>query len=190
VATRLQQILPTGNVNPGAQVVLNHNLNVGPESTPVLADEVAFDNANFDYVTMTTTTITVINRGPGVASSNVRITHFHTINREFGARQTTDLTPQPFVIRGGSSSGSPASSLQSFRYTATGAEGSDFMVPLPAARGNDTYSVQAQCAGVTSILGIDCPDLLAGDRTTTQFRVITTGAVTAGDQFDFIVTDR
>lgn len=186
----LVQILATGAVNPGAQVVLNHNLNVGPNLTPVLADEVAFDNPEFDYVSMTTTTITVINRGDGVQSSNVRITHFHTYDREYGARQTTDLTPQPFVIRGASTSGSSGSSQQNFRYTCTGAEGSDFLVTLPAARSDDSYVVIATLAGVAAIFGVDCPDLLAGDRTTTQFRVVTSANVVAGDQIDFIVADR
>lgn len=190
MSATLQQILATGNVNPGAQVVLTHNLTVGPYLTPVLPDEVAFDNPEFGYVSSTTTTITVINRGDGVQSANVRVTHFHTYDREFGAVQTTDLTPQPFVIAGAATSGSAGSSLQAFRYTATGAEGSDFNVPLPAARADDSYVVVATLSGVASIVGIDCPDLLAGDRTTLQFRVITSGAVTAGDQIDFIVTDR
>ena len=186
----LQQILPTGNVNPGAQVVLTHSLNVGPYSTPVLPDEVAFDNPDFDYVTCTTTTITVINRGAGVQSANVRVTHFHTIEREYGAAATTNLTPQPFIIRGATISTSPAGSLQAFRYTATGAEGSDFTVLLPSARSDDSYSVIATLASVASIFGISCPDTLAGDRTTTQFRVITSGALTAGDQIDFVVVDQ
>lgn len=189
MAPRLQQIIASGNVNPGAQVVLNHSLNVGPQSTPVLPDEVAFDNPDFDYVSCTTTTITVINRGAGVQSSNVRVTHFHTYDREYGAVQTTSLTPQPFVIRGASISG-PNGSIQAFRYTCTGAEGSDFMVNLPAARSDDSYVVVGSLAGAASIVGMDFPDLLAADRTTTQFRVITTGAVTAGDQIDFIVMDR
>jgi hypothetical protein len=148
------------------------------------------NNPDFDFVSMTTTTITVINRGAGAQSSNVRVTHFHTINREFGAVATLNLIPQPFVIRGASISGTPAGSIQSFRYTATGLEGSDFMVTLPAARANDVYGVQGSQAGAASILGMDFPDLLAGDRTTTQFRVITSGPVTAGDQFDFLVVDR
>lgn len=76
--------------------------------------------------------------------------------------------------------------IVSFRYTATGGE-SDFFVALPTARANDTYKVSASCAGVSSIVGIDLPDILAADRTTTQFRVITSLPLTAGDQIDFIV---
>lgn len=79
--------------------------------------------------------------------------------------------------------------LQAFRFTATGAEGSDFMVNLPVARASDVYRVQGTKAGVALLFDIDCPDLLAADRTTTQFRVVTSGPVTAGDQIDFLVTD-
>jgi hypothetical protein len=86
---------------------------------------------------------------------------------------------------GSGSSGNP----QAFRFTATGAEGSDFTVLLPAARASDVYHVEATLAGAALIIGIDCPDLLAGDRTTTQFRVVTTFPLTAGDQIDFVVLD-
>lgn len=84
---------------------------------------------------------------------------------------------------------SVALGLQAFRYTCTGAEGADFFVPLPVARANDSYRVQATAAGMTLLLGFDCPDLVAADRTTTQFRVRTTASVTAADQIDFLVTD-
>lgn len=88
---------------------------------------------------------------------------------------------------GGGSSGN----VQSFRYTVTGAEPdpSDFMVTLPAPRATDDYRVTYGLAGVAVIVGLDFPDLLAGDRTTTQFRVIATTDMTAGDQIDFYVSD-
>jgi len=86
---------------------------------------------------------------------------------------------------GGGGGGNP----QRFLYTATGAEGSDFMVNLPAARATDTYLVEGTSQGVTMIVAYDFPDLLAGDRTTTAFRVITTGSLTAGDQIYFNVAD-
>lgn len=81
--------------------------------------------------------------------------------------------------------------FQAFRYTVTGAEPSlsDFMVTLPVARANDTYRVQGTLAGVVVIVGIDLPDLVAGDRTTTQFRFVSTAPMTAGDQIDFLVSD-
>jgi hypothetical protein len=86
---------------------------------------------------------------------------------------------------GGGSSGNP----QNFTYVATGAEGSDFFVPLPLARTNDTYLIYWALADVTSILSLQLPNTVAGDRTTVQFRVVTTAAVTAGDTFMFYVVD-
>jgi len=88
-----------------------------------------------------------------------------------------------------SGSGGNTGNIQAFQYTHAGADSSDFMVTLPAARASGTYIVVATLAGVTSIVGIDAPEVLAGDRTTTQFRVVTTGNITAGDQIDFVVVD-
>jgi len=85
--------------------------------------------------------------------------------------------------------GGSAGNMQAFQYTHAGADSSDFMVTLPAARASGTYIVMATQAGVALEVGIDAPELLAGDRTTTQFRVVTTGNITAGDQIDFIVVD-
>lgn len=86
---------------------------------------------------------------------------------------------------GGGGSGNP----QIFQYVATGLEGSDFTVTLPAPRASDSYRVFCQQDGVADILAVDCPDILAGDRTVNDFRVVTTAAVTAGDQFVFFVSD-
>lgn len=79
---------------------------------------------------------------------------------------------------------------QSFRYVATGAEGSDFFVTLPVAEPDDLYAVDIQLAGVTFIVGVDAPDIAAGDRTTTQFRVVTTFPLTAGDQLDILINEQ
>lgn len=81
-------------------------------------------------------------------------------------------------------------SEQVFRYTATGAEGSDFNVTLPAARANDVYAVFSSQADMAAIIGMRMPDAIAGDRTTTTFRVITTAALTLGDIIEFSVKDR
>jgi len=82
-------------------------------------------------------------------------------------------------------------SVTVFRYTVTGVEPdlSDFFITLPAARANDTYRIVGQCAGVASIIPFDLPDIAAGDRTTTQFRLIASSVFTAGDKLDFIVAD-
>lgn len=89
----------------------------------------------------------------------------------------------------GGGGGGSSSSAQRFTYTATGAEGSDFNVALPVARASDTYTIQATQGDAASILGFHFPNTLAGDRTLTQFRVVTTAAVTAGDTFMFTVDD-
>jgi hypothetical protein len=74
----------------------------------------------------------------------------------------------------------------------TGAEPdtSDFMITLPVAESTDVYGVDLQLAGAVFIVGLDAPDLLAGDRTTTQFRVVTTFPLTAGDQIDIVINDQ
>jgi hypothetical protein len=89
---------------------------------------------------------------------------------------------------GSGSSGDP----QSFRYVVTGVEPdlSDFMVTLPAPRASDVYRVTYGLAGVAVIVGLDFPDLLVGDRTTTEFRVVATAPMQAGDQIDFHVLDQ
>jgi hypothetical protein len=63
-------------------------------------------------------------------------------------------------------------------------------VTLPSTRATDIYNVVGTCAGVAIIFVMDCPDIAASDRTTTQFRVVTSIALTAGDQIDFLVQDR
>lgn len=75
------------------------------------------------------------------------------------------------------------------RFVAAGGE-QDFMITLAAARATDVYSVWPTLSGVAAIIGIDCPDILAGDRTTTQFRVVTSAALVAGDIIDFLIADR
>lgn len=79
--------------------------------------------------------------------------------------------------------------VQAFRYTVTGLEPdlSDFFIPLPVAQGSDSYTVTIQQAGMAFIVGLDAPDVAAGDRTTTQFRVVSTFALTAGDQLDILI---
>lgn len=186
ILTRLNQVLTFTNVIAGATVALPHNINVN--GVAVIPDFVFPDNSNFQVVSCTTTTLTVKNGGTSTQTLNAWLWRQHTIDRAYGGRQITNLSPQPFVPAGGSGGGG-GSTQEAFRYVATGAEGSDFFVTLPAARAVDTYKVFGQCAGVAMIFGMDLPDILAGDRTTTQFRVVTTGAVSAADQIDFFVTD-
>jgi hypothetical protein len=75
---------------------------------------------------------------------------------------------------------------QNFIYTATGSEGSDFHVNLPATRASVNYATYGQCAGVALIFGID---IKQADNSTTQIHVVTTIALTAGDKIAFLAKD-
>jgi hypothetical protein len=186
MANQLTQIVSVVALAPGASSVLAHNINVN--GFPALPDLVlpSSTTLGFTVTATTTTTITVRNDGLAAASGSWWLDRKHTVLREFNGVQNLALVPQPFIV--GSGTGSGAATVQDFRFTATGAEGSDFSITLPAAQPTDVYNVQMLGAGLAAILGIDAPDLIAGDRTTTQFRVVTTGALVAGDQFDIIVT--
>lgn len=69
-------------------------------------------------------------------------------------------------------------------YVATGAEGSDFSVTIPTAMTNDSYGVTCM-SQVGDVPAVQCPDVAAGDRTTTAFRVVTSADLTAGDTLEF-----
>lgn len=185
--TQLNQVLSFTGVAAGATSALAHNININ--ATPVLPDLVFRDNGDFSIVSVTTTTVTVRNDGAVQADLNVWLWRQHTFDRAYGGSGTTNLSPQPFVPAAGGAGGAGGS--VAFRYIVTGLEPdtSDFMVTLPAPQLADTYKVQATLAGVVNIVGIDCPDIVAGDRTLTQFRVVTTFPMTAGDQIDFLVTE-
>jgi hypothetical protein len=72
-------------------------------------------------------------------------------------------------------------------YTATGAEGTDFSVTIGSTLASDTYTVVWAPKGMASVPIIDLPDTVAGDRTTTTFRVLTSAQMTAGDVISFVV---
>lgn len=92
------------------------------------------------------------------------------------------------VDSGGSVGGGGA--LTVFTYVCTGAEGSDFFIPLPIALVDDNYIPQVTKGGVAALYDLECPDLVAADRTTVQFRVITAAAVQLGDRLDVVVHQR
>jgi hypothetical protein len=184
--TQLNQVVTATNLAPGASVALPHNINVN--GVPKIPDFVFPDNSNFSVVSCTSSTLTVKNGGTANQTGNFWLWEQFSTDRAYGGKQITFLTPHPFVPAGGTGGGGGATT-EAFRYIATGAEGSDFNVVLPSARAVDTYKVFGSCAGVALIFAMDYPDLLPGDRTTTQFRVVTTGSLTAGDQIDFFVTD-
>jgi hypothetical protein len=116
----------------------------------------------------------------------------HTANflvqSDHSIQQAFPTSPLEFYYQGGGTGGAAATE-QRFRYTATGAEGSDFFVPLPAARANDSYIITAALVNASTIYGFRFPDASIPDRKTTEFRMITTVALTAVDAFDFRVID-
>lgn len=185
MATRLHQVLTFAAVAPGGIVTLPHSLNVN--SVAVLPDFIFRDNGDFAVLGASTTDVTVQNNGAGVGTLNAWLFVLHTIERDFGASSVTSLLPQPF-IPAASGSGGGGATVITFRYVAVGGE-TDFMVTLPFARLNDAYNVVCTCQGVATIPSIDLPDTLAGDRTTTQFRCVTSFPLTAGDQLAFFVSD-
>lgn len=172
----------------GGQATLPHNIKLN--GTDIQPDHIDIENPDFDYVSSTTTTVTMVNNSLVAASCRILCELWHTIERVFGDG-SQNLPNKPFISRGsGGTGGGGGSTDQIFTYPATGAEGTDFFITLPAARLDDNYIPQVTCGGVATIMAFDLPDLLVGDRTTTQFRVITTVAPTAGDLLDVTVQER
>lgn len=87
---------------------------------------------------------------------------------------------------GGGGSGT-ATNVAAFIYTATGAEGTSFIVNLPATR-TSAYVVTATHQGGVSdrVTVIDIP---VDDHTNTNFRVVLTASLTAGDKIGFHIID-
>ncbi len=70
------------------------------------------------------------------------------------------------------------------RYTATGTEGVDFVVPIGLTLPSAGYGLSWAPAGMAAIPAVDLP--VAG-RTTNSFRVLINAALTAGDVILFTV---
>lgn len=188
MADRLSQVLSFVAVPALGQATLPYRL--GVSGVAVLPDFVFVDTAGFSVVgPVTTAGITIQNDTLVAASVNVWLWRMHTIDRCFGDNAVNSLTPQPFIVYGAGGAGGTSINVQAFRYTATGAEGSDFNITLPAARSTDLYRVLATPAGVAEITPFDFPDIVAGDRTTTQFRCVTAAVLTLNDQIDLLVID-
>ncbi len=186
MSNRIFNIITFTNLAGGATSSQNHLLSVN--GVPLVPDFVWGNNTQFS-VSANSTSVTVTNNGAGAATINVFCCWLHSILREFGSDATLTLTPDPYILIGGGQGGLPSGDTQRFIYTATGIEGTDFNVSLPAARATDSYAVFYTLDGVTNIVTMDFPDVLAGDRTTTQFRVILSGALTAGDKIVFEAVD-
>ena len=72
-------------------------------------------------------------------------------------------------------------------YIATGAEGTDFIVPIGALLADDDYALVCSPTGLTTIPLLDLPTGPA-NRTTSGFRVLVVGgAITPGDTFTFFL---
>jgi hypothetical protein len=192
VATILKSQLVFTNIGAGLQSTQPHGLNV--QGLELIPDHLHFDNADFGFVAATTTTVTVINNGVAPGTCRVLCELWHTFERPFGVPLTeyvVQLPNPPFVSLGGGGGGGGGGSVsQAFTYTCTGAEGSDFFISLPVAQANDNYIPTALCGGVEQIFTVDLPDLVAGDRTTTQFRVITSADVRLNDRIDVLIVPR
>lgn len=187
----LKSALTFVGVAAGGQATLPHQLaNNGVALQPSI---ISFDSRSpgFVYVASTSTTVTIQNNNLVPADCTILCEWWHTIERAFpGAPPPLVLPTTPVIVGESTAGGGGSSTLQAFTYTCTGAEGNDFMVPLPAARANDNYAVVATLSSVTATFALNCPDTLAGDRTTTEFRVITSAPVVAGDLIDFHVEAR
>lgn len=195
MSTTLLAQLEFNAVAPGANATLPHGLNLSNNGVlAIIPDLVAFENADFDFVACTTTDLTVVNNGLLPGSTRCYLIFFHSVQRAMGQAMNVALFQQftnpPFVIRGAGGGSGGGSLTQVFTYVCTGAEGSDFFIPLPAARPDDNYVPQVTCGGVSEITVADLPDLVALDRTTTQFRVIATADVQLGDRLDVTVQQR
>ncbi len=89
----------------------------------------------------------------------------------------------------GTPGGGGGASVQAFQYTIDQpGDGSDFLVTLPTPMTTVEYGVWPATAGATPQVGLDCPDVVIGDRTLTEFRVKTTAAMNGGEKIDFLVT--
>jgi hypothetical protein len=97
VANTLKSQLTFTNVAPGATATLPHTIKLN--GTDIEPDHLAFENQDFDYVSSTVTTLTVINNGVAVATGRVLCELWHTIERVFGDG-TQNLPNKPFIDRG------------------------------------------------------------------------------------------
>ncbi len=195
MASRLHQVLTFTGLAAGASATLTHDIRWNDR--PVIPDLIfpMAGNLAFTVISCTSTQLTIRNDDTTVPGDfSFWLFSIWSEGRAFNDQATQFLAPLPFVAGGGGGGGGGGGispTLQNFLYTVTGLEPdlTDFMVNLPAARATDLYVVEAGFAGVATIAALDFPNVLVGDRTTTQFRVVATAPLVAGDQIDFSVED-
>lgn len=187
MANTLKSQLTFTNVAPGATATLPHNIKLNGTDFP--PDHITFENQNFDYVSSTATTLTVINNSTtDVETGRVLCELWHTIERVFGDG-SQNLPNKPFIDRGvdltgGGGGGSGPTNWQSFTYTATGAEGQAFTVPIPVAQPNAAYEVLWRLGTVVRQFSLAVVD---GSELVGAFDVETTTAPELGDLIHFSV---
>ena len=103
MATTLIQIVAFTAV--GAGVTLQHAHDINLNDVPTIPDFVAGDTPGFT-ITVTSTHVSVTNNGLSASNVNVWLELKHSIPRQLGSVQTTNLSPRPFVSSTGSTSGS------------------------------------------------------------------------------------
>lgn len=91
-----------------------------------------------------------------------------------------------FVDQGASSSSVSGTGGIIVNYTATGTEGTSFMVPIGQTLSSANYTITMATEGVSNVPFADFPQGV-GDRTTTQFRCNTVADLTAGDKLVFVL---
>lgn len=187
--TRLRQIVRFP-VIPKGLFALPHGINL--DGVAQVPDLVIAISAGSITVNVTSTEVQVTNLGDAVTSADVFLYYDHTIDRAYGpdSQMLPGMVPRPFIVIALPGGAAGAVADQVFTYIATGLEGSDFFIPLPAVRANDNYVPQVTNGGVANILAYDQPDLVATDRKVNEFRVISSGALTAGDRLDCVVQSR
>ena len=120
-------------------------------------------------------TVTATGGGGDIALSSTSIT----------AGQAVEVTAFTLTAAGG-----VVFSHRTVTYTATGSEGTDFMVSIGATLSSDSYTVLWSPRGVVeSVPIIDLPNSAGSDRTTTQFRVTAASDLTAGDVLVFVILE-
>ena len=102
MGTRLIQVVQFLNVAPG-QHTLAHNINVNDRA--YVPDLVIRDNESFTIDAVTSTQITVTNNDAGNATLNAWLQLVKSDERWFGAAQTQNVTPSPFVPAAGGGGG-------------------------------------------------------------------------------------
>lgn len=85
-----------------------------------------------------------------------------------------------------SSSGASSSVLAVVNYTASGTEGTNFLVPIGSVLATSDYEITWSTKGVASVPVLDFPDG-PGDRTTSYFRVYAADVLTEGDRLVFVL---